>query len=129
MVQEQEEVLLAQVPFKQVEQWMISGFFEVKRLGNSRYNEIGITERSQIHEIHPIGEQVAEFCRHLQTQARFPCAARSCQGHQSHVFALKEVLNGCSFLLPTNEWRQLDRQVVAAAVQGLEGSKIGAPGL
>ena len=86
---------------------------------------LGSLMRSQVYEIHPIGEQVAEFCRHLQTQARFPRAARSCQSHEAHILALQEVLNGCSFLLSTNERSQLDRQVVGTAIERFERWEVG----
>src|SRR6266566_4121690 len=92
IVQQEQDVLISQICFQQVEQGFPCDLFDVKRLGKSRHNKIRIAERSQVYEIHPIGEQVAEFCCYLQTQTRFACATGTRQGHEAHVLALKEVL-------------------------------------
>jgi hypothetical protein len=93
---------------------------------HSQWQLVGfLSYMTQIHEIHSIEEEVDEFCRHLQTQTRFPRATRSCQSHQSHILALKKVLNGCNFLFSTKEWSQLDRQVIGKAIKGLKGREIG----
>ena len=77
--------------FQQVEQGLPCDLFDVKRLGDGRHDESGIAEGSQVHEIHPIGEQVTEFCCHLQTQAGFARATRSGQGDQPYLFTPQEV--------------------------------------
>ena len=90
VVQQQQEVLLVQECFQQVEQWLSCDFFDVERLGDGRHDQRGIADGSQVHEIHAIGEPVTQFCCHLQAQAGFAGAAGTGQGEQAHVLTLQE---------------------------------------
>src|SRR5260370_42590503 len=78
----------------------------------------------QSTEIDRICEQVSEFCRHSQGQARLPCSAGACQRHQAYISTMQELSDGSHFLLPSNEWRWLNRQIVGMRTEGVEGWKI-----
>src|SRR5215469_14624459 len=56
VVQQQQDLIILQVRFQLVEQWLLFVFFEVKHLGNGGYEKPGITNGGQIHEIQPIRE-------------------------------------------------------------------------
>ena len=125
VVQQQQELLPVQGCFQQIEQGLICDFFDVECLGNGGHDEFGIADGSQVHEIHPIGEQVTEFCCYLQTQAGFAYATRSRQGQQPYLFTLQEVQYvATSFSRPMSGVGWMGR-LLGLAVEGLEGWEIG----
>src|SRR5260370_42447393 len=65
-------------------------------------------------------EEVGEFCRHLQGQARLPCSAGACKRHQMHILTAQELSDGSHFLLPSNERRGLSGQIVWMGTERIE---------
>ena len=83
----------------------------------------GSLRGARVHEIHPIGEAIAQFRSHLQAQAGFARATRSGQGQQSYVFTTEQALHRRQFLLASNQRSELDGQVVGGGVEVLRGGK------
>src|SRR5436305_1404267 len=66
VVQQQQELLLSEKHFQQVEQWLLGELFDVEHVGDGRHDEPGIANGSQIDEIHPIAKQLTEIGCHLK---------------------------------------------------------------
>jgi hypothetical protein len=97
---------------------------DAEGLGDGRNDQGGITDRSQIDEREAIGEQVAHLCCYLQSQARLPRAAGARQRQQAYIFTMQELRDGCDFLLPSDERRGLNGQIVGMGTAGPERWKI-----
>ena len=121
VVQEQQEMLVAQEHFQLVAQRLLCRLFDFERLGNGGYNQRGITDGSQVHKKHATSEAVTQFRCDLQSQARFSRAPRPCQGQQPDIFTLAKAL-GAGFPIGA----MLAKERVAAAFgPGDHGSTFG----
>src|SRR5436305_3065600 len=120
IVQEQQHLLALQFVLQTLQERLTTHLTDAKALRDSCNDQRRIAYGSQINERDAIGELVAEFCRHLQGQARLPCAAGACQRHQMHILTAQELCDGRHFLLPSNEGCWLNGQIVGMGTQGLE---------
>ena len=68
---------------------------------------------------HQAGEREA-WC-----YAGFPYPARTRQCEQAYLLPTQQMLDSLHFLLASNQYSGLDRQVVGVGVQGLERREIG----
>src|SRR5260370_41977596 len=83
VVQYEQQLPLTQERFQLVERWLRPHFFEVECLGNGRYDQGGISDGSQVHEVHSLMEAIAYFSSYLQAQAGLSVCARTGQRKQS----------------------------------------------
>ena len=98
VVQQQQELSVSQSVVQDVEQGVCSDLTEAKRLGDGWQHQGRIADGGQIHEVHPIGEGLAQVCRDLQAQAGFAHAARTRQRQQAHLAAQQEVFDNAALL-------------------------------
>lgn len=75
VVQQQQELPVLKHPLQQIEHRTILGHFEVKRLGNSKQDQGGIIERSQVDEEDAVGKALMYAVCHLQAQEGFANAS------------------------------------------------------
>src|SRR5258708_21938982 len=87
VVQYEQQLPLTQERFQLVERWLLPHFFEVECLGNGRYDQGGIRDGSQVHEVHSLMEAIAYFSSYLQAQAGVSRAANTGQSGQSPPFS------------------------------------------
>src|SRR5438067_5350675 len=120
IVQEQQHLLALQFVLQTLQERLTTHLTDAKALRDSCNDQCRIAYGSQINEIDAIGEQVTEFCRHLQGQARLPCSAGACQRHQVHIFTAQELFDGSYFLFPSNERCWLNGQIVGVGTEGVE---------
>ncbi len=129
VVQQQQEIFLSQRGTHQVEQRLTWGLFEEKRLSNGGRDQPRIADGGQVHEIDAIAELLQEFGCHLQAQTGFAGATRSRKREQAHVFALEQVSDSGHLPLASNQWCELDWQVMGVDIERPQGRKIGRQGL
>src|SRR5260221_14163489 len=65
VVEQQQQVLVSQICFQEVEQRFISGLFQSKFLSDGRDNKIRVTDGRQGDEANAIGEIVVHLGRYL----------------------------------------------------------------
>ena len=96
-------MFVLQVYFQLFERGLIYLFSQPKRLGNGRHDKVGVAEGSQRDETDAIGKVPSQFVCHLQTQARFANASRTCKCKQVHTWALYERTGDLGLTLSPNE--------------------------
>src|SRR5437764_352906 len=77
VVEHEQGVLVMERGFQQIQTRLRSALFDLESLSYGGQNEGGLTDGSQVHEVHPIGEHIAQVCRYLQAQSGFAAAATS----------------------------------------------------
>ena len=76
VVQHQQEMFLAQCGLHLLDQGPLRCFLDAQRTRDGRHHEIGISDRSQANEAHPIGKGRAHDTSSLNGQARLADPAR-----------------------------------------------------
>src|SRR5215469_1842522 len=120
VVQQEQQVLLSQRRFQELEEGLSSDLFDLECLSDGRDDELNIAQERQVDEEDAINESVAQLSGHLQTQAGLAGAARAGQCHEAHVLAAQQISNGRYLVLTSKKWRRLDRQVIREALQGVQ---------
>jgi hypothetical protein len=103
VVQQQQQVPIAQHSPHLFLQGEISNFPQAERLGDRRQDPGGIADCGERHEADSIGKVVEQHLRHRQPQARFAHPSRSDEGQQAHVWTSQQRTGRQYLLLTTNE--------------------------
>jgi hypothetical protein len=86
VVQHQQQVLLPQKRFYEVEQRVTSRLVDVEGLGNGGEDQSRIVERGKVHEIHAVGIVGKQVVGNREPQACLADPASADKGQQAHFW-------------------------------------------
>ena len=124
VVEQEQHVFLTERGFEQIEQEPRCSLFEIEALGDGGHDQGGVADGGERNEVDAIGKISEQHSGDLEGETSFAHATGASKREQANFGAAQEVLHGCDFLLSSEEWSKLDRQVVGVGVECLERRKI-----
>ena len=106
VVEDQQQVLSPQDCSQLLGQRPVAELGQVQRLGDRRQDELGIADRGQRDEDHPICEKALHANGNLLGEARLAHATRSGQRHQPNIISLQKVADRRDVSLAADQWRE-----------------------
>ena len=110
VVQQQQQVPLAQSGLHLLFWGECCNFPQAKCLGNGRHDAVGVADRGQRHEAGAIGKAGTQDACDLQSQARFAHAPGAGEGEQAHLWMREQLTDHPHLLFATDQGREWHRE-------------------
>jgi hypothetical protein len=112
VVEQEQQVLVSQKCFEEVQQGSRSTLFEVERLGDGGHNQVGAADRSERDKGDTVSEIIKQVGGDLESKAGLADTTGAGKGHKTDVGAAQEG-TGCRHLvLAPDEGGELRGQIV-----------------
>ena len=121
VVQQQQQMPVAQCGAHLFLHGKLSGFPQAERLGDRCHDPHGIAHRGERHEAGPIGEIVQQRLRHRQPQACFAHTTGPREGQQAHLGTAQERAGRCQLVLAPDQRGEWCGQVISGSPPRLVG--------
>src|SRR6266566_10150769 len=92
VVEQQQQLLVFQVCFQEVEHRLIANLFGSKFLSDSGNDQVRIADGGQRNEADTVGEVIEQVARDLQAQVSFADTTRACESHEARFRSKQEIV-------------------------------------
>ncbi len=106
VVQDEQEVTVLQGDSKEVGQWLVTSGTHPQNPSECREDEVGVSDRGEGNQDHPIGKAACQFFGHPQGEPRLADTPRTGQGDQPHSILSEQGGDDLHLPRPTNEGGQ-----------------------
>ena len=124
VVEDEEEVLVAQVVLQRLGERLAGPFPHRKRLGDRRDEEMRIADRGEVDEEDSVLEIRDQFRRHLERETGLAGATRSRERDKPNALSAQEGNGLLHLLLAPDQHRRLNRQIRGPPFKSLQGRKV-----
>src|SRR6266705_2708290 len=112
VIKEEQQVLVSQEGFEEVQQGLRFALFDLKCLGDGGKKQIGVADGSEQNEGDAVSELVEQVSGDLESEAGFADTTGAGEGHETHVWSTQQGTGCRHFLLAPDQGCELRGQVV-----------------